>query len=128
MNKPETVALSTPGQTVPTSMTRWQALRMAGWVRTIDFILLFLAVLQVMGVTALAIFLTDLKPVILACTGLVCTLLFWLLLLGYRCMDFVLTLAADVNLMPDAAAKMVVQYYAGSQQRQPGAGRPSRAG
>lgn len=46
-------------------------------------------------------------------------LMAWLIVLAYRVMVFVLDLHADVALMPEAAARIVVGYQHGNMPKQP---------
>ncbi len=95
-------------------MTRWQALRAAGWIAGIDF-----AIMTVLGLFLLtgAYWGFFGSPTALQVIGLMLgaaiIMLLWIVILIFRCMDFVLSTQADINLMPETAARMAVLFMRG---------------
>ena len=97
-------------------MTRMQALVTVGFFQMIDLVYLFLICLGWAG-AALLHFCTEAGTLsVLLLVGLSLTLAqLWMITLCFRCMDFVLKTQADINLLPAAAARIVLGY----QQQQP---------
>lgn len=102
---------ATPGAPAP-NMTRWQALRMAGWIQGIDFAVIGVLLAHAFFGIIYAVFLS---PTVLYTLLLVAQMILvaqvWIVILVFRCMDFVLSCQADINLMPEAAARIVMAYY-----------------
>jgi hypothetical protein len=102
------------------ALTKWEALKQQGWIKPIDY--------AIGGVVAVMWLLTILSYVFLVpsvytllLTGVFTTILIqaWVVILVYRCMDFVLVTRADINLMPVAAARMAVAYFQSGQSAPP---------
>jgi protein-S-isoprenylcysteine O-methyltransferase Ste14 len=103
--------LQFPENQIP--MTRTQALLKMGFFQFIDviFILLFL--------TAVGFFVyhslqadQDLRWTLISLFASCVVLGTWAVVLAFRCMSFVLDMMADINLMPEAAARIVAGFYA----------------
>lgn len=95
-------------------MTRWQALREAGWIAGIDFVIMTVLGLFLLTGAYWSIFGSPTTlQVISLLLGATIILLLWIVILIFRCMDFVLSTQADINLMPDAAARMAVLFMRG---------------
>ena len=99
-------------------LTKYQALRQAGWLVGIDFVFMFL--IGTVGVTLLfwRIFGDPTQWNVVMCllvTGLL--LQIWLVLLVLRCARFVLEVTAYVNTLPDDAARIVMSAYSGGFQK-----------
>jgi len=96
------------------AMTRFEAQRKLGLFAPHDYVMLSLIVLiwVTLGFWKLFGTPTALQLVALGLVNIVLTQ-FWMIVLVYRCMVFTLDLHADVALMPEAAARIVVGYWEG---------------
>lgn len=95
--------------------TLWQALKARGWVQTYDYVLAVLLVLSLVTLLFWRIFAapTALNLIaVLLVDIFICNL--WLISLVFRCSHFVLETQADINLMPESAARIVAGYYSGN--------------
>jgi hypothetical protein len=94
------------------SMTRTQALLKMGFFQVVDilFIVLFVAAgaCFVYHVSRVEM---DLRWVLIGLFSTFAVLLIWAVILAFRCMSFVLDMMADINLMPEAAARIVAGFY-----------------
>lgn len=104
----------------PEQVTRFQAQKNLGLFGPHDYVMLALIVFSwmVLGFWALFGQPTALHFIGAALVTLV-LLMSWLIVLVYRVLVFVLDLHADVALMPEAAARIVVGYQQGGMARQP---------
>lgn len=107
-NPQENVPLQVP------PMTRFEAQRKLGLFGGIDY--LFAALLFLAWVT-LGYWVLFGSPTVL---HVILTVLFnflitqvWIILLAYRVLVFIMDLGADINLMPEAAARIVIGYSEG---------------
>lgn len=94
--------------------TTAQALRQLGWIQPTDFVIMGLIAL--VGVTLLYwhIFSEPTPLQLLSCCLVAFSLLqVWTIILAFRCAYFVLMLSSYVNVMPEAAARMVTAFYSG---------------
>lgn len=94
--------------------TTAQALRQLGWIQTIDFVILGLIGLVGITLGYWYIFSAPSPLQLLSCCLIAfCLLQLWTIILVFRCAHFVLLLSSYVNLMPEAAARMVTAFYSG---------------
>lgn len=94
-----------------------KALWEVGFVRPID--LMYAAVMAMCAVTAMFWCIFGNPTVIALLTTAVSMLVMfqlWLILLLYRCLYFIIQTRADINLMPEQAAKLALLYQAGGHQ------------
>jgi hypothetical protein len=89
----------------------WRAVWAAGWIKVDDFIFLFILA-SVAFALPLHFFLWGIDNITILYYLLVETLVsvWWLILLVFRFGLFVLQVRADINLMPEAAAKMAISF------------------
>jgi hypothetical protein len=94
--------------------TTAQALRQLGWIQGVDFFILGLIGMVGMTLAYWYIF-SEPSPLQLlsCCLVAFCLLQLWTIILVFRCAHFVLMLSSYVNLMPEAAARMVTAFYSG---------------
>lgn len=104
--------MNTSAPTEP-PMTRTQALLKMGFFQTVDilFIVLFLLAGACFVFQASRVEM-DLRWVLICLFATVAVLGIWAVILAFRCMSFVLDMMADINLMPEAAARIVAGFYA----------------
>ena len=95
-------------------LTRFQAQRKLGLFAPHDVLMLMLiiSIWITLGFWALFGMPSPLHLVALALVNVFLTQC-WLIVLVYRCLVFVLDVQADINLMPEAAAKIVVGFWEG---------------
>lgn len=95
-------------------MTRFQAQRKLGLFAPLDYTALFLILAAWITLGFWALFGTP-TPLHLVAFGLVNVFLtqVWIIVLVYRCMVFVLDAHSEINLMPEAAARIVVGFWEG---------------
>jgi len=104
----------------PEKMSRFEAQRKLGLFAPLDYTAAALIVFCWMTLGFWALF--GNPGVLHFIAGLLVTLavlLVWLVILAYRVMVFILDLHADVSLMPEAAARIVVGYQHGNMPKQP---------
>lgn len=93
-------------------MTKKQALRARGWIQPIDYIILALLATSLVTLFFWKVFGS---PTALNLIAVVLVDIFiaqiWLILLIFRCACFVLETQADINLMPEASARIVAGYF-----------------
>lgn len=96
------------------NLTRFQAQLRLGLFAAHDWFMLFFVVVSIGGIALLAIFglLTWAKAVILLLSACFFSLL-WLIVLAYRCLVFILDMHADIQLLPEAAARIAAGYFEG---------------
>lgn len=93
-------------------ITKWDALKARGWIQPYDY--LMIAVL--LG-TLVTLFFWRLfgAPTALNLIAVVLVDIFvaqlWIISLIFRCSCFVLETQADINLMPEASARIVAGYF-----------------
>ncbi len=102
----------TPGYVAPMSL--WQALRAAGWWSGIDSTLSFLIVMVWVTGIFWKIFgdpgVLNLIALLLASLSLNVV---WATIVGFRAARFVLDVRSDINLMPEAAARIAAAFITG---------------
>ncbi len=114
MASTDQVVSGAPGVRVapPQQMTKFQALRMAGWIQTYDYIVIFLVFGVLVTLAFWSIFGQPTPLNLIACVLIDMFIVqLWVVTLIYRSMDFTLALHADVALMPESAAQIVAGYY-----------------
>ena len=95
-------------------LSRFQAQVRLGLFAAHDWLMLWLVIMSVFAIGVLAVFgqLTWLKAeVLLLCDCFF--LLVWLIVLAYRILIFILDAQADINLLPEAAARIAVGFLQG---------------
>ena len=96
------------------SLTRFQAQRKLGLFAPLDFTAVALIVFGWMVLGFWALFG---QPEATHLIALMIVNIFlsqcWIAVLAYRCLVFILDLQADINLMPEAAARIVVGFWEG---------------
>lgn len=98
----------------PKPLTRFEAQRKLGLFAPLDYTVLALILFSWMTLGFWKLF-GNPEPIhliVLAIVNVVLTQL-WLIVLVYRSLVFVLDLGADINLMPEAAARIVLGYWEG---------------
>lgn len=92
-------------------MTQYEALKRAGWVQTIDFVIGFGFIAGWVTLGFWALFAPDpnLKVMAAAIVGLMMLSQLWLVILAFRLSHFILLARADINLMPNEAARLAVR-------------------
>lgn len=95
-------------------LTRFQAQRKLGLFAASDFAILFLILCAWVVLGFWKLFGNpELKLLLAAALLSVVLMQVWVVILIYRCMVFVLDLHADISLMPEAAARIVVGFWEG---------------
>lgn len=95
---------------------RWQALRQVGWWKSSDTTML--AILLAHIVTGIFFIVFGRMTFQVGVVGLLqcCLLLLaWTVMLAYRCMDFVLQLRANIEMLPFDSARIAVGFLQGGQ-------------
>lgn len=93
-------------------ITKWQALKARGWWLPYDT-----AIVILLAVTLVTLFFWRVfgAPTALNLIAVVLVDIFlaqlWLISLVFRCSCFVLETQADINLMPESAARIVAGYF-----------------
>lgn len=99
-------------------ITAYEALRSFGWIVPADFV--FLGALVLTGITLVfwKIFgnPSALNVIAVILTAIFCILM-WIVVLIYRCSYFVLLARSDINLLPEASARLAVSYLSGNKQQ-----------
>ena len=98
-------------------LTRLQAQRKLGLFAAHDYVMLALIVLVWTTLGFWKLFGTPeaVHLIALAVVNIFLTQL-WLIVLVYRCLVFILDVQADINLMPEAAARIVLGFWEGRQK------------
>lgn len=100
-------------------MTRWEAYWTAGFIKPYDFVMLAVFLIKLAVLAAWCAFgQPNVLHVLLVLLGLVIWLQLWTVSLVFRCSDFVLSVHADIHLLPVEAAR-IVSAYAGSGSKIP---------
>lgn len=95
---------------------RWQALRQVGWWKPVDtLILAFLAAHLVTGFFFLVFGKISFDVAVIGFLQMAIFLLSWCVILAYRCMDFVLQLRANIEMLPFDSARIAVGFLQGGQ-------------
>lgn len=98
-------------------VTLFQALQATGWVQGYDYVVFTLIALVWVTLLFWKIFASPtLTDVLGCCLVNVVLMQAWTVSLMYRCMHFVLMVRADVNMLPTAAAKIVIAGMSGGQK------------
>jgi hypothetical protein len=108
--------MAKPVDPVPegTPVTRLQAQVHLGLFAAHDWVMLGLVALSLVLIGMFAAWGDLTIPKTIICLLSACFfLLAWLVVLGYRCLIFILDLHSDVALMPEAAARIAVGYFEG---------------
>lgn len=103
----------------PEPTSRWKALRQIGWWKGSDYGMLLLLIGH--GLAGVFCLLFGTGSVHGLMTGLLnccLILLVWLVMLAYRCMDFVLQVRAAQEMLPFDAARVAVGFMQGGQPLQ----------
>lgn len=93
-------------------VTKSEALKARGWIQPVDYI-----IIGVILTTLVTVFFWWLfgAPTALNIIAVVLVDIFvaqlWMILLIFRCACFVLETQADINLMPEASARIVAGYF-----------------
>jgi len=95
-------------------LTRFQAQRKLGLFAPMDYTIVALMICSWITLGFWRLFGTP-EPIHLIAVALVNIFLTqcWLIVLVYRCLVFVLDVQADINLLPEAAARIVVGFWEG---------------
>jgi hypothetical protein len=108
--------MAKPVDPVPedTKYTRLQAQIKLGLFAPHDWLMLCLVFVSVFSIGVLALFgqLTWQRAEVLLLASCLFTLA-WLIVLVYRCLVFILDAHADIQLLPEAAARLAVGYFEG---------------
>ena len=100
----------------PTPADRWQALKQVGWWKTSDTVMLWLLVVQlIVGFFFLVFGRMTVNILIVGLLNECLILLAWCVMLAYRCMDFVLQLRANIEMLPFDSARIAVGFLQGGQ-------------
>jgi hypothetical protein len=93
-------------------ITKWEALKARGWVQPYDYWMITIILGTIVTMFFWAIFG---QPTAINLIAVVLVDIFisqlWLISLVYRCSCFVLETQADINLMPESAARIVAGYF-----------------
>lgn len=93
-------------------ITHLQALKARGWIQPYDYVLIGIIVATLVTLFFWRIFGT---PTVLNFIAVVLVDIFvaqiWMISLIFRCSCFVLETQADINLMPESAARIVAGYF-----------------
>jgi hypothetical protein len=93
------------------AMTRFEAQRKLGLFGPHDYVTLFLIVSSLVTLFFWWLFGEPSAVRVLAVlAGIVILMLFWIVVLCYRILVFLLDIQADINLMPETAARIVRGY------------------
>lgn len=96
------------------ALTRFEAQRKLGLFAAHDYVMLVLIVLVWITLGFWKLFGAP-EPIHLIALAIVNIFLTqcWLIVLVYRCLVFILDVQADINLMPEAAARIVLGFWEG---------------
>lgn len=96
-------------------ITHFQALKARGWLQTYDYVVSAILIVSFVTLFFWKIFAspTALNLISVLLVDIFVTLL-WLVSLVFRCSCFVLEVQADINLMPESAARIVAGFYSGN--------------
>lgn len=98
----------------PEPADRWQALKQIGWWKPIDTTILAILAAHLVSGFFFAVF--GKLTATVAIIGLLQMLIFlgaWAVMLVYRCMDFVVQLRANIEMLPFDSARIAVGYLQG---------------
>lgn len=95
-------------------LTRFQAQQKLGLFAPHDYVMLILIILTwvTLGFWKLFGNPTAINLIALVLVNIVLTQ-YWIVVLAYRCLVFILDVQADINLMPEAAARIVIGFREG---------------
>ena len=100
----------------PAPADRWQALKQVGWWKTSDTVMLWLLLGQLIVGFFFMVFGRMTTNILLVGLLNECLILLaWAVILIYRCMDFVLQLRANVEMLPFDSARIAVGFLQGGQ-------------
>lgn len=95
-------------------LTRFQAQRKLGLFAPMDYTIFFLLLAAWVTMGFWKLFGTpDTSHLILCILVNIFLTQCWLIVLVYRCLVFMLDVQADINLLPEAAARIVVGFWQG---------------
>ncbi len=114
------ILMAKPTDPVPedANLTRFQAQIKLGLFAAHDWMMFALILFSLLAIGAFAVTgqLTWIKAAVL----LLCACLFglaWLIVLAYRCLVFILDAHSDIQLLPEAAARIAVNYFEGREPK-----------
>lgn len=101
-----------PAQTPQGPLTRFQAQRKLGLFAPLDYTVISVILSVWLGLVLWKIFGAPdaLHLVLFALVNIFLTQV-WITVLVYRCLVFILDVQADINLMPEAAARIVFGFW-----------------
>lgn len=95
---------------------RWQALRQVGWWKSSDTIMLgSLTAHLIVGFFFIVFGRMTFQVGVIGLLQCCLVLLAWAVVLAYRCMDFVLQLRANIEMLPFDSARIAVGFMQGGQ-------------
>lgn len=103
----------------PEPQSRWKALRQIGWWKGSDYMMLIFLIGH--GLAGLFCLIFGVGTVSGLLIGLLnCCLIsaIWMIMLAYRCMDFIIQLRAVMEMLPYDAARIAVGFMQGGQPPQ----------
>ena len=93
---------------------RWQALRQVGWWKTSDTVMLWLILSQpIVGFFFMVFGRMTFNILLIGLLNECVISLAWAIVLVYRCMDFVLQLRANIEMLPYDSARIAVGFLQG---------------
>ena len=117
---PVTVGMSKRAQLAASKLningtpSKWQALKAFGWILPFDF---FMASMIGLSIVTVGFYFLFGNPTVIRLLAFAIVDIFifqiWIVSLVFRCSCFVLETQADINLMPEAAAKIAVAFLQG---------------
>lgn len=102
---------------IPEPPDRWTALKKIGWWKPVDYVFILLAMLPWITGFFWSIFASPGAAQLVSlflCS--ITVLLVWTVVLVYRCMDFVVQLRANIEMLPFDSARIAVGFMQGGQQ------------
>ena len=103
----------------PEPTSRWKALRSIGWWKGSDYaMLLLLGLHAAAGIACLFFGRGTVHGLTVGLLNCCLIMLVWLVMLAYRCMDFVLQIRASQEMLPYDAARIAVGFMQGGQPLQ----------
>jgi hypothetical protein len=100
----------------PAPADRWQALRQVGWWKPVDtFVLGALGAHLITGFFFLVFGKMSFAVGVIGLLQMILLMTAWCVSLAYRCMDFVLQLRANIEMLPFDSARIAVGFLQGGQ-------------
>ncbi len=98
----------------PEPPDRWTALKQIGWWKPVDYVFIFLTVMPwVTGIFWRIFAHPGASQLVALFLFSITVLLVWAVALVYRCMDFVVQLRANIEMLPFDAARIAVGFIKG---------------